>query len=154
MKKLLIASLMAMMLMSCTNVDDDINSSQISPQSKTQNIASKSGFNPYEKDGNIYVVANTEEVFFMGEKLIASETDDARAAIEVVKNSQTSRKANVNCTQAGPFVSVSLVTVSGDGLPPSYWCVIVSPKGTSYAYQVSPISTWDCAMLYIGLYDE
>lgn len=107
---------------------------------------SREAFDPLKKDGLIYVTLDGI-VYYMGERLPVSNSEDARMAIDIVKSpSKSARRAGTVCSASSGGTTVSLVIVSGDGQPNSYWIVTNSPAGITASPWNNP-SYFDCMYL-------
>lgn len=102
---------------------------------------------PYAMDGYIHITP--KGVYYMGDILPSSESDDAKEAIYAYQNSVTSRRARRYCSASSGGVTTSLIVVTGDGRPDTYWIVYSYPDGGVDVAQWENPSMFDCGWLHI-----
>lgn len=153
MKKLIFASVFALALSSCGREDSLIseNPSINSVNFKMIQRDARPSDDPLAKDGYVHVYG--DELFYMGEKLEPSKSEEAQYAIKVAEtsNSDTGRPASVFCQATnGAGTRVSLVVVYGEGRPETYWIVYTYSNGSSYATQWENPAYGDCFWLHFN----
>ena len=146
---------------SCSNSNDEFVTTPVGKEKISSKITAREGAeverwekpsdDPLALDGYVHVTENA--IYIMGEKIEASDSEEAQMAKDIASSDQeglTSKRAGrVFCSGQVNGHPVRLIIVSGDNQPDTYWLVV--NMGGQFAYQMSDLSYFDCFLLVNGL---